>query len=142
MSLEIKDVFLTTQMGTVEYMRIPTKHFPQDIMKKYKLHDKIHNGHIYCRIKKGMYGLKKAVVLAFNHLKEKLVPFGYKPIDHTDGMWKHKTRNIKFCLYVDDFGIKYLKKEDAMHLIHAIHQNYQCTIDWEGRHFCGLTFDW
>ena len=89
-----------------------------------------------------MYGLKQAAVLAFNRLKETLAPFGYELIEHTDGMWKHKTKNIKFSLCVDDFGIKYLKKEDAMHLIHALQQNYQLTIDWEGRHFCGLTFDW
>ena len=89
-----------------------------------------------------MYGLKQAAVLAFNRLKENLAPFGYKQIAHKVDMWKHKTRNIKCCLCVDDFGIKYMKKEDDMHLIHAIQQTYQLNIDWEGRHVCGITFDW
>ena len=29
-----------------------------------------------------------------------------------------------------------------MHLIHVLQQNYQLNIDWEGRKFCGHTFDW
>ena len=76
MSLDIKDFFLTTPMGTNEYMRIPTKCIPHDIFSKYNLTTKIHNGYIYCKIKKGMHGLKQAAVLAFNRLKENLAPYG------------------------------------------------------------------
>ena len=86
MSLDLKDFFLATPMGTSEYMRIPLKYLPQDIIDKYDLLPKLHNGHIYCRIKKGMYGLKQAAILAFKQLKAKLKPHGYEPIPHTDGL--------------------------------------------------------
>ncbi len=95
-------------------------------------------------IKKGMYGLKQAaLVLAYNFLKKNLAPHdGYEPIPHTDGLWKHKTRNITFCLCVDDFGIKYFHKSDVEHLIAALKENYKLSTDWSGKNFCGLTFDW
>ena len=89
-----------------------------------------------------MYGLKQAAVSAFNRLKENLAPFGYEPIPHTNGMWKHKTINTKFYLCVDDFGVKYFNDEYTMHLIRALEHNYKLSMDWTGKHFCGLTFDW
>ena len=142
MSLDLKDFFLSTPMGTAEYMRIPVRYLPQDIIDKYNLATKLHNGYIYCRIKKGMYGLKQAAILAYKQLKKNLAPHGYEPIPHTDGMWKHKTRKTTFCLCVDDFGVKYFNKDDANHLIAALQHNYQVKTDWTGKHFCGLTFDW
>ena len=89
-----------------------------------------------------MYGLKQAALLAYNNLKESLQPHGYTPIIGTVGMWEHKTRKTKFCLCVDDFGIKYFNKDDADHLVQSIKKTYECTIDWNGNNYCGLTIDW
>ena len=58
-------------------------------------------------IKKGMYGLKKAAILAYDYIKEHLKKIGYHPVQGTVGLWTHDTRNIQFCLCVDDFGVKY-----------------------------------
>ena len=124
MSADLKDHFLASPMPDAEYMRIPEKYLPQDIIDRYKLHDKIYKGYVYCKIKKGMYGLKQAALLAFNFIKENLAPHGYEPIPHTDGLWRHKTRPITFCLCVDDFGIKYFNKEDVEHLLSALRENY------------------
>ena len=55
-----------------------------------------------------MYGLKQAAILAYDHLVKNLGNYGYYPIPHTVGLWKHKMRRISFCLCVDDFGVKYL----------------------------------
>ena len=89
-----------------------------------------------------MYGLKQAAILAYKQLKENLSKHGYYPIPHTVGMWKHTSRPTTFCLCVDDFGIKYTSQEDAQHLITALQAYYQITIDWSGKHYCGLTLDW
>ena len=48
-----------------------------------------------------------------------------------------KTFSIKikiyFALIVDDFGIQYVAKADAQHLIAALKQDYEAvTVDWEG----------
>ena len=72
-----------------------------------------------------MYGLKQAAILAYNNLKGHLKPFGYTPVIGTVGVWQHATIQTKFCLCVDDFGIKYFSEEDAQHLLHAIGSNYR-----------------
>ncbi len=89
-----------------------------------------------------MYGLKQAAILAYNNLKSHLKPFGYTPVIGTVGVWQHATRQTKFCLCVDDFGIKYFSKEDAQHLLYTIGTTYRYTIDWTGNKYCGLAFDW
>ena len=43
---------------------------------------------------------------------------------------------------MDDFGVKYVGKEHADHLIKRIKENYDITEDWEGKRYLGLTFDW
>ena len=53
-----------------------------------------------------------------------------------------RKRNITFTLVVDDFGVKYVAKADALHLIDALKQNYKITEDWSGRKYIRLTFDW
>ena len=73
----------------------------------YNLRDKIHSdGYVYCRIKKGMYGLKQAAILAYKLLLQRLEIDGYIPIPLTDGIFKHRTRQTIFALCVDDFGVK------------------------------------
>lgn len=142
MTLDLKDHFLASPMDDPEYMRIPVRYIPDDIMQRYKLHEKVHNGYVYVKIKKGMYGLKQAALLAFNFLVENLKPFGYEPIPQTVGLWKHKSRPITFCLCVDDFGVKYFDKADVEHLISALKNFYKLSTDWTGKNYCGLTFDW
>ena len=61
MTLGIKDFFLQTVIKRPEYMKIHSKYFLQDIKEKYNNNNKIHSdGYIYCKIKRGMYGLKQA----------------------------------------------------------------------------------
>ena len=89
-----------------------------------------------------MYGLKQAAILAYEQLVTNLKQHGYRPLPHTTGMWEHVTRPTKFCLCVDDFGIKYFSKDDADHLLNALRQHYDITTDWTGKNYCGLTFHW
>ena len=57
--IDIKDFFLQTIMSNAEYMKIHNKYFLQDIRQKYQIDKLVHSdGYIYCKIKKGMYGLK------------------------------------------------------------------------------------
>ena len=43
---------------------------------------------------------------------------------------------------MENFGLKYVGKEHADHLIKFIKGNYDITEDWEGKRYLGLTFDW
>jgi hypothetical protein len=39
--------------------------FPQDIVKEYNLHDKMDaNGNVFCKVRRGMYRLPQAGILA------------------------------------------------------------------------------
>ena len=57
-------------------------------------------------------------------------------------MWKHNTKPIWFSLVVDDFGVKYINKENADRLIQALQKLYTISIDWNGSLFYGITIDW
>jgi len=57
-------------------------------------------------------------------------------------LWKHKTKPIQFVLVVDDFGIKYLKREDLDHLIQMLEKHYDVSVDLEGKEFVKIQLDW
>jgi hypothetical protein len=139
---DIKDFYLNTPMEEFEYMRIRVTDIPPDIMRRYDLDSKIHNGYVYVEIRKGMYGLPQAGRLANDRLVKFLATHGYHQTTHTHGLFKHETRPVTFSLVVDDFGIKYVGKENAQHLIDAIQAQYKMTTDWTGALYCGLTLDW
>ena len=68
-----------------EYMKVQYKYFPIDIRRRYNLNEKATpSGHIYISIKQGMYGLKQAAILAYEHLKDNLAKEGYSPIAGTN----------------------------------------------------------
>jgi hypothetical protein len=95
---DLKDHFLATPMKDPEFMRIKYKYFPQAIRDQYTLATFLApDGYIYIRIQKGMYGLKQAALLAYQHLVNQLKPHGYSPCPYTTGLWRHKTRPTKFA---------------------------------------------
>ena len=53
------------------------------------------------------------------------------------------TRPVQFGLVVDDFGIKYIGKEHADHLIRSLRKYYESVSgDWDGNLYCGITLEW
>ena len=143
MTLDIKDFYLATPMPKPEYMKLSLTSIPPDIITKYNLHSiATPSKKVFVKIKKGMYGLKQAAILAYNHLVANLSNHGYRPIPHTVGLWKHDKRNIIFCLCVDDFGIKYFNADDVHHLLTSLRNYYKISPDWSGSQFCGLQFSW
>jgi hypothetical protein len=76
-----------------------------------------HDGQVYIEIQKGMYGLPQAGILANELLQRRLELDDYRPTIHTHGIWKHETRPVWFSLVVDDFGIKYIGRDNPEHLM-------------------------
>jgi hypothetical protein len=113
--------------------------FPEEIVDKYNLKALAVDSWIYIEIRKGMYGLKQAGLLANQLLQTRLAPFGYYPARHTPG---HKTRPIAFSLIVDDFDVKYVGKQHAYHLRNALLQSYELTTDWEAQVYSGMSLKW
>ena len=89
-----------------------------------------------------MPGLKQAGRIANDRIKAHLANFGFAPVPRTPALWKHTNKPITFSLVVDDFGVNYIGKENADHLIQALQNFYTISIDWIGSLFCGLTIAW
>ena len=139
MTLDIKDFFLQTKMTRLEYMKIHSKYFLNDISTKYNISNKIHSdGYVYCKIKRGMYGLKQVARLAYDGLKEHLIKHGYHPDEYATNIWYHESRPTKFCLCINNFGVQYFNKEDTLHLIKALELKYIVTTDYSGNIFMVL----
>ena len=66
-------------------------------------------------LRRAVWGLPQAGILANKRLKQKLATFGYHECKDLPGLWYHKTRNIMFTLVVDHFGVKYVDKKDVDH---------------------------
>jgi hypothetical protein len=126
---DIKNFYLGTPMARYEYMRLRIKLIPEEIIKAYDLRSKTHKDHVYMEIRQGMYGLPQAGILANQLLTTRLEPHGYEQCRHTPGLWRHKWQPILLSLVMDDFGIKYVGKQHADHLIKAIEQNYRFSKD-------------
>jgi hypothetical protein len=141
---DLKDFFLVSEMKIFQYMRVHRRYVPREVIDEYGLTDDYFDskGYVYLEIRKGMYGLKEAAILAYDQLKAHLAPHGYAPVRFTPGLWKHNKRQTTFTLAVDDFGIKYFSKADADHLFSALEQKYALTKDWTGTNYLGFTLDW
>jgi len=129
---DISNFYLNTPMKRPEYMKIPLKIIPQEIIDKYDLEAIAVDGWVYCKITKGMYGLPHAGLIAYELLKERLGRHGYYECQFTQGLWRHAWRPVTFTLVVDDFGIKYQGKCNAEHLIKTLRKYYKLSVNWKG----------
>jgi hypothetical protein len=127
--IDINNFYLNTPLGRFEYMVINLASLPQETIEKYDLNELAQDGKVYIEIQKGMYGLPQAGILANELLQRNLAQDGYRPTTHTHGLWTHDTRPISFSLVVDDFGVKYVGREHAEHLMTCIKKNitFQAT---------------
>ncbi len=90
-------------------MRLKITDIPEEIIKQYKLKlSATPDRYVYCEITRGMYGLPQAGIIAQELLEKQLTEYGYYQSKIINGLWKHKTRPICFCLVVDDFAMKYV----------------------------------
>ena len=142
MVIDISNFYLNTELPPAEreYMWVEAWMIPDDIMEEYDI--EIINGRALVEITNAIYGLPQAGRLSYNKLKQHLEDDGYLPCKLTPGLFRHVSRPISFCLVVDDFGIKYVGKDNAEHLIATLKKHYDITIDWDGKTFCGIHLKW
>ena len=142
MGADAKNFYLATPLDRYEYMKMPVNLIPPKFIELNNLSSKIKNGYIYMEIMRGMYGLPQSGILANKLLKERLAVHGYHEAEHTPGLFYHETRPIWFTLVVDDFGVKYVGKRHAEHLMKVLSEFYEMEEDWQGKLYCGITLDW
>jgi hypothetical protein len=143
MCLDIGNFYLSATLDRYEYMKMPITLFPPLIKKQYDLFKKVVQGYIFLQMRKAVLGLPQAGILANKLLCKHLAPFGYFKCLNTPGLWKHKSCPILLTLIVNDFGVKYERKEDVDHLIATIKSKYnKLTKDWTGNIYCGIKLQW
>jgi hypothetical protein len=64
------------EVATYEYLRLPLAIIPDEIIGKYNLKSIAVDGWVYLEIRKVMYGLKQAGLLANQLLQKRLEPYG------------------------------------------------------------------
>eukprot|EP00804_Cyclotella_cryptica_P022067 CCRYP_000972-RA/>CCRYP_000972-RA protein AED:0.46 eAED:0.46 QI:0/0/0/1/0/0/3/0/138 len=117
-------------------MRIKAELVPEEFKQQYKLHDKIYKDFIYMEIRRGCYGLPQSGILANKLLRKSMAKHGYFEVPHTQGLWKHPTNIIHTCS-----GRFWNKIHHFEHLINALKEHYDVTVDKEGKLYCGITLD-
>jgi hypothetical protein len=142
MCLNNKNFYLTTALDYFEYMKMPLLVFPAWIKKQYNFDKHALNGFVYLRMERMVWGLPQTGILANELLCKRLAPHGYYECINLPGLWRHKWRPITFTLIVDDFGVKYVGKEHADHLLACIKEKYKLTEDWSGDLYCGINLKW
>ena len=100
------------------------------------------DGSVYIMAIRGMYGLPHVGFLASELLEKRLNKHGYQQSKLVPGLWKQDWFPVQFTLVVDDFGVKYVGKEHALHLKAALEDNYKVTTGWDGKRYIGITLDW
>jgi hypothetical protein len=123
-------------------MKMLLSRFPEEIVNKYNLGALAVDGWVHIEIRKGMYGLKQAGLIANQLLQTRVAPFGYYPARHTPGLWMQRTRQIASSVIVDDFAVKYVVKQHADHLRNALLHSYELTTDWAAKVYSGMSLKW
>ncbi len=142
MYLYIKNFHLSAPLDRYEYMKMPLALFPEWMKMQYNLNKLALKGYVYLEMCHIVWGLPQAGILEYKLLRKRLLPHGYFKSPNTPGLWKHSTRPISFTLIVDNFGVKYVGKEHADHLIKCIKTKYELTEDWAGNLYCGIKLNW
>ena len=124
-TIDIKDFYLNTPMDRFEYMKLKLSNLPEDFVTLYNLVSKVDkNGFVYLKIRRGMFGLTQAGILAQQLLGKQLNKKGLSQDNPVPGLWTHSWRPITFTLCGDDFGVKYVGKQHSAYLIAILKEHY------------------
>ena len=138
MCIDINFFNLYTLLDRYEYMQILLSAFLEHIIQQYNSCEKAKNGSIDVNIQRPIYWIPQLGALANKQLKENLAQQGYFEVTYTQVLWQHITRKISFPLVVDNFGVKYIDKAYADHLIAALKTACGIAEDWTGGLYCGI----
>jgi hypothetical protein len=142
MYLDVKNFNLGAPMDSFDYMCIPIKLTPQEIIAEYNLIYLVSDIHVYVEVQKGMYAPPQAGSLANQLLARRLSIHDYHQTKFTPGLWRHITRPIQFTLVVDACCVQYVVEEHAQHFIDALETDYTVSKYWTDGLYCGITLKW
>jgi hypothetical protein len=103
MCLDLSLFYLSATLEYYEYIKIPLALFSTWIIEQYSLNKHAKNGMVHIEMRRAVWGLPQAGILANKKLRWKLEPHGYFKQENTPGLWYHISQPILFTLAVDDF---------------------------------------
>jgi hypothetical protein len=142
MCIDVKNFYLMAALDYYNYMKIPVALFPEWIELQYNIDTHARDGFVFLEIQQAVWRLPQAGILANKLLCMRLKPHEYSKCVNTPSLWRHAIRPITFSLMVNDFGIRYVDKEHADHLIKCLNKKYNLTEDWAGDLCCGISLRW
>ena len=138
----ICNYYLAKPLDYPEYVKINLTDIPQEFIEKYNLHNYVHEGWVYFEIRNGIYGIPQSSSLANDLLETRLLKHDYFQCPQTPGLWRHRWRPVLFYLIVDDFGVEYVGQHHSNHLLNAIKENHEVTVDDKGDLYAGIDLTW
>ena len=139
---DISNYYLRTPLNYPKYAKIRLADIPQDFIDEYNLNDYVQDGWVYFEISNGVYGLPQSGSLVNKLLEKRLQKRDYYECPITPGLWRHKWRPIVFTLIVDSFGVEYVGKRHADHLLNALREDYEVTVNEKGDLYAGINLTW
>jgi hypothetical protein len=145
-TIDLTDYYLGTLLPELEYIKIYVDNYPAEVLAELGLTDFVQTDKhgkvfVYCAIHKTMYGLAMSGKLCKIDLVALLLKWGFHETA-TPCLFRHATRNITFCLVVDDFGVKYDKQEDLDYLVSCLSDKYHVKVHPVGTKYLGFTIDY
>jgi hypothetical protein len=135
----------TPEMERKKYVKVKYADIPQEFRDEYNLGPDsplVHKGWVFFEVVRGAYGLPQSGKLANDLLRKRLNAGGYHEAATTTGLWRHTWRPIQFVLIVDNFGVEYVGKQHARHLLDILSHHYEMSEDWKGNKFAGIDLAW
>ena len=86
MCLDIKFVYLSAPLEQYEYMKMPINLFPSWTTKQYNLQQHAYKGFVYLEMRRAVWGLPQAGILANKLLRKHILPHGYFECNSMPGL--------------------------------------------------------
>ena len=125
-------------MARKEYVRIKYNNIPEEFRKDYNFPEYVCNGWVFFEVIHGAYGLTQLGKIVNDLLRQRLNNTGSQDINNA-GAVVHTWRPIQSVLIVDNFGLKYVGKQNADNLLSILNKFYKMSEDWEGIFLRGST---
>ena len=139
---DIRNYYLATPLDYPKYVKIKPTDIPQEFIVDYNLHNYVHEGWVCFEIRNGVYGIPQSGRLASDLLETRLLKHDYYQFPQTPCLRRHKWRPVLFSLIVDDFGVEYVGKHQAYHLLNALKENYEFTVNDKGNLYAVSNLTW
>ena len=145
-SADASDFYLGAPLPNPESMKIYTDTFDHATLDylgftPFIKTDSSGKHFVYCDILTTLYGLSCSGLLSHLRLLAQLYAYDYVQTS-TPCLFRHRTRDVSFCLVVDDLAIKYTNTSDLQHLTTCLGELFHIKVYPTCTSFLGFTVEY